>query len=86
MCLMLELELPGLSRKKAGEITREAAREGLLTLHADRVPKKVEACRFRVTTGFNECACGLLDNVREDNGGPIELKRQELPRLVRTIR
>jgi len=86
MCLMIEVELPGVDRKKAGGLTQEAARRSLLTLRADSVPKKVQACRFRITGGPDECACSLLAKESETKGPALILQADRLPKLVATLR
>ena len=83
---MIEVELPGVDRKKAGSLTQEAARRSLLTLWADSVPKKVQACRFRITAGPDECACGLLAKDSKTKGENLVLEAAKLPQLAATLK
>ncbi len=86
MCLMIEVELPGVNPKKAGDMTKEAARRSLLTLWAERVPKKTEACRFRITAGPDECSCRFLAKDSENSGPSLSIEPEALPKITATLK
>ena len=85
MCLLIEVALPGFPREQAGQLSREAARQGLLELQAQKSPKDQVGARYFLGEPGEGCACGLLgDNADLDQ--PYYLLNEEaLPKLRKTL-
>src|SRR5262245_41797893 len=83
MCLILEAELPGFSRKLAGDLTKEVSRLGLGTLRAVRVPKQEEGSRFVIASSEQECSCHFVGDSAEDT--VVELDPRRTPELSKPI-
>ena len=85
MCLILEVDLPGVPRATAGALTKEAKRLGVLTLRAVRVPKGHEVCLFIIANTQQECSCAYLGDDSEEDGAVVKLDHVRLKTLRATL-
>jgi hypothetical protein len=60
MCLLIEIQMPGLPRTQAGSLTREMSAQGLLELSAQRQPRDAVGSRFLLSEPNQGSACSLL--------------------------
>ena len=60
MCLLIEILMPGVPRTEAGLVSRDAAKQGLLELSAQRQARIAVGSRFLLSEPRQGCACSLL--------------------------
>ena len=84
MCLLIEIDMPGVPREAAGDVTRAIGRQGLLALRAQRTPKGHAGARFLLETGEG-CACGLLADNADWDVPAYRLASDSMPQLERLL-
>jgi hypothetical protein len=85
MCLLLEVLLPGVAPDAAGEVTRAAAREGLLELRAQRRSRGARGARFFVGEPGQGCACSLAAEDADWDAPYYALRAEVAERLAQTL-
>ena len=86
MCLILEVETPGIARENAGSTSRGLPPTSPFVLYAQRMPKGAKGSRFLLGTGTNQCACGLLAENADTSADQLTLVPTLIPGLELTLR
>jgi hypothetical protein len=86
MCLLIEILMPGVPRTEAGSLSREAARQGLLEMSAQRQSRDAAGSRFLLSEPRQGCACSLLGENADWGLAYYELNPARTAALEATLR
>jgi hypothetical protein len=86
MCLIIEIEMPGVPRSEAGSLRGETTKRGLLTLSAERQPRHAAGSRFLLSEPNEGCACSLLGENADWDQPYYQLNPARMAFLEATLR
>lgn len=86
MCVFLEIDVPGIPRSQAGSVSREAMRQRLLEIDAQRRPKSTRGARFLLGPRDHPYACALGAGRVDGAEGLLSFDPKRPVRIEMTLR
>ncbi len=86
MCVVVEIEMPSVPGRKAGQLSKELQNRGLSEIIAQRLVKGDVGSRFLLGPHDHPCACGLGAGRVDERGEALSFDHANLGRIEATLR